>query len=124
MDDDKKIKLEYIKKLREDFTGNYIEIIYDKEKDEFDKIYLYDSENGILDYQNGIKKMHRWENEDEAQAGSYLNRRYTSILLDGVTDDLAVEKKITESSRGFITKKDIKNEEMKIINKALHTIGR
>jgi hypothetical protein len=109
------IKLEYRKKFREDFTGNYIEILYDKEQNQFERIYFYDSEHGTLEYQNGIKKIHRWENEDEAQSGSYLNRRYTSVLLDGIADDPNVENEIIKSSYNFIKTINLGEDETKIL---------
>jgi hypothetical protein len=116
------IKLEYRKIFRKDFTGNYIEIIYNKENNKFERIYFYDSENGTWEYQNGIKKIHRWENEDEAQSGSYLNRRYTSRLLNGEVDDPIAEDKIIRASCDFIKTKDIDEEERKIINEAFNIV--
>jgi hypothetical protein len=119
MENDENIKLEYIKRLREDFTGNYIEIIFNKEKDVFTRIYFYDSKHGTLEYLNGIKKVHRWEDEDEAQSGSYLNRRYTSILLDGIISDPVREERIIESTYTFIKEINVKKAEMEIISKAI-----
>ena len=73
------ITLEYKEELRRDFTKNYLKIIYNKKTEIYNKIYLYNYEHGIIEITNGVKTVHRWENEEEAQSHSYLNRRYTEI---------------------------------------------
>jgi hypothetical protein len=122
MIDEKNIKLEYRKKFREDFTAYYVEIIYDKENNKFERIYFYDYMNGTIKYEKDIKEVHRWEDEDEAQFGSYLNRRYTTILLNGIVDDPVIEDKIIGSNYEFIKTINIKENELEILNKAIKYI--
>ncbi|MDR0321511.1 MAG: hypothetical protein LBI28_08410 [Treponema sp.] len=114
-----KIHLEYKESLTEDYTKNYFEIIYDKNNGAFEYIYLYNSRYGTLEYKDGKKEIHKWETEDEAQDGSYLNKNYPIICLDGVTDDRLLENNIIEANMEYIKTLELQEEETEIINSGI-----
>ncbi|MDR1390097.1 MAG: hypothetical protein LBJ31_09005 [Treponema sp.] len=120
--DDKTVKLVYQKKYRRDFTAIYTEIIYDDKNKTFELIYFYDSESGTLELKNGIKKIHRWEDEDEAQSGSYLNRRFTTVLLDGAANDSATEDRIINANLSYIKTLHVGERETALIGSAVKKI--
>jgi hypothetical protein len=115
-------KIEYCKNLRKDFTAYYVEIVYDEETCQFDYVYFYDFENGIIEIKEGKKEVHRWESEKEAQSGSYLSRRFTAILLDGITTDNKVEEGIIKNNYEILLSEKANEEDMKIVNKAIEYI--
>ena len=114
-----KIYIEYKEELKEDFTKNYIEIEYESDKDKFLNIYFYNYEYGTINIKDGIKVVHRWENDDEAKSHSYLSRRYTVVFLNGIVDDFEIESKIIDAVLEFIKSKSMENGEMEIINRAV-----
>ncbi|QQO10367.1 hypothetical protein [Breznakiella homolactica] len=116
------ITLEYKEELRTDFTKNYLKIIYNKKTELFKEIYFYNYEYGIIEVKNGVKTVHRWENEEEAQSHSYLNRRYTVTFLDGKINDIGLEKQIINEILKYLETIFIKKEEKIILNKMLKYI--
>ena len=114
-----KTHLEYKSLLKPDYTENYLEIIYDKDKNLFETIYFYNWEHGTIKLENGKKVMRRWEEESEAQTGSYLKRHYPVICLNGVTYDTDTENKIIEENMKYVKSINTKPEEMEIINNAI-----
>jgi hypothetical protein len=115
-----KIHLEYKQNLRTDYTGNYIEIIYDKENNIFEKIYLYNFKYGIIEFSKMKKQIHKWETEDDAQSGSYLNRHYPVICLDGIATDKELEDKIVAENMNYIVTLNLEQTKIEIINNAIN----
>jgi hypothetical protein len=113
------IHIEYKEYIKEDYAKNYMEIIYDKINNFFTKIYIYNWEYGIIDVKNNKKEIHKWENEDDAQFGSYLNKHYPIICLNGKTNDPAIEENIINENIKYIKTLNIEKEKMEIINYAL-----
>jgi hypothetical protein len=111
-----KIHLEYKENLAADYAKNYFEIIYDTHTGVIEYIYLYSYKYGTLKYNNGKKEIHKWETEDEAQGGSYLNKNYPIICLDGVTDDRILENNIIEENINYIKTLKLPENETEIIN--------
>lgn len=116
------MKLEYKEELRKDFTKNYLKIIYNPMTGIFSEIYLYNYEHGIIKAANGIKTVHRWENEEEAQSHSYLNRRYTVAFLNNEAADITLEKEIINELLKYLKTISIREEEEKIIHKTVKYI--
>lgn len=80
--------------LREGFVKSAVSVTYDGETGLADEVVLNHYKYGVIVIREGYKDVHRWESEDEAQKGSYLSRRYTAILLNGVVDDTAFEESL------------------------------
>ena len=80
--------------LRDGFVKSSVSVTYDRETGAVTEVVLNHYKYGIIVIREGYKDVHRWESEDEAQKGSYLTRRYTTILLNGVVDDSAFEESL------------------------------
>ena len=117
-----KIHLEYAESLNREYTKNYIEIIFDKTHNNFDTIYLYNSKHGTITFEKGKKEIHRWENEDEAQSGSYLDKHYPILCLNGITADPVTERKIIEENHKYITTLHLDEEKTRILEEAFRMI--
>jgi len=113
------LHLEYKESLTPDYARNYLEIIYDETKEIYEKIYFYNSEYGTIQIVNNKKNIHKWETEDQAQKGSYLNRNYPIICLNGVADDIQLENNIIEENLKYIKKLNINEKDFKIIDNAI-----
>ncbi|MCL2800469.1 MAG: hypothetical protein FWD28_01745 [Treponema sp.] len=116
------LHLEYKELLTPDYTRNYLEIKYNESNKEYIKIYIYNSEYGTIEIVNGKKEMHKWETEDEAKTGSYLNRNYPIIGLNGVSDDSRLEDLIINENLKYINKIKPSKKELEIINNAVKYI--
>ncbi len=108
--------------LRSDFTKNYLEIDYDEKLKRYNVVYLYNYAHGTISLVDGIKEVHRWESEEEAESASYLSRRYTSVFLDGMVNDSGTEDDIIREVLKYIDKQTISSEEQEIILRALDFI--
>ena len=111
------IVLKYCEELRADFTKNYCKALFTGQG-EFEKIYISCYEEGTLEYRNGITEMHRWENEDEAQAASYLSKRYTQRLLDGVINEPGTKASMIGIIKASMESSTIESEDRALFNKA------
>ena len=112
------IILKYCEELRADFTKNYFKVILD-ETEHCEKIYINTYEEGTLEYKNGIMEIHRWENEDEAQSASYLSRRYTQRLLDGVITEPDIKERMIGIIKSSMALSEIEEEDRRFFDNAL-----
>jgi hypothetical protein len=108
------IHLEYKEMFSKEYTGNYLKIIYDKNKNTFNKIYLYNYKYSTINIEKSEKIVHKWETEDQAKEGSYLNRNYQIICLNGIENDKTLENNIIMENMNYVNKLNIKNENLKI----------
>ena len=115
----KTIVLKYSEELRADFIKNFCKVIFNEEGS-CEKVYINCYETGTLEYKNGNCEMHRWENEDEAQAASYLSKRYTQRILDGVIDGMDIKAKMIGSIRSSIESASIEEEDLRLFETALN----
>ena len=115
------IVLKYCEELRADFTKNYFKVILD-ESEHYEKIYISTYEAGTLEYKNGSFEMHRWENEDEAQSASYLSRRYTQRLLDGVIDEPDTKTKMIGLIKSSMDRATIETDDRRLFETALELL--
>jgi hypothetical protein len=113
------IHLEYKENIKPDYCKNYFEIYYEDIKNIFKSIYLYNSQYGTIKIENGKKEIHKWETEDEAQAGSYLKRNYPAICLDGITSNPIIENNIIIENMNYIKTLGLTEKELLIIEKAI-----
>jgi hypothetical protein len=74
---------------------------------------------GTLELKNGLIEMHRWENEDEVQAVSYLSRHYPQRILDGHLDDPEAKKIMVGIIRESMAANKIEKEDLIRFNAAL-----
>jgi hypothetical protein len=112
------IVLKYCEELRTDFTKNYMKVIVN-EAGALEKVYINTYELGTLEYKNGRIEMHRWENENEAQSGSFLSRHYPQRLLNGVVDEPAAKADMIGIIKSSMNGASIEPEEKLIFEKAL-----
>ena len=112
------IVLKYCEELRADFTKNYCKALF-TEQGNFEKIYINCYEAGTLEYRNGKTEMHRWENEDEAQSASYLSKRYTQRLLNGVINEPSTKAQMIKIIRSSMNSSSIEKEDRELFDKAL-----
>ena len=80
-------KIAYAYYLRQDFVAKSM-VIYLDSAGIIEKIFFSSDEYGTVEWRNGtgLAECHRWESEDQARSKSYLTRRYTTILSNGVAD--------------------------------------
>jgi hypothetical protein len=98
--------------LREGFVKTSISISYNEETGTVHEAVLNHYKYGIIVIKDGYKDVHRWESEDEAQRGSYLSRRYTTILLNGVVDDKEFEESLFKAVFDELVLSDSNNRDM------------
>jgi|TergutMp193P3_1026864.scaffolds.fasta_scaffold05052_5 hypothetical protein len=118
------IYIEYKEYLKDDYAKNCMEIIYDEINNIFKKIYLYNCDYGTIEAKNSKKEIHIWESEDNAQSGSYLNKHYPVICLNGKVNDPEVEENIIRENLSYIDKLNIEKEKIEIINNAMNYLRR
>jgi hypothetical protein len=112
------IVLKYCEELRADFTKNFCKVIFN-EAGNCEKVYINTYEAGTLEYKNGLLEMHRWENEDEAQAVSYLSKRYTQRLLNGVIEGMDIKARTIGIIRSSMSNAAIETEDRRLFENAL-----
>jgi hypothetical protein len=111
--------LKFCQELRSDFTKNFLKVVCSTGKNRYKKIFIHTYEFGTLELKKGIIEMHRWENEDEAQEISYLSRRYTQRILDGVLDDPGVKNAMITTVRKSLEECTIEPDHLTIFTGAL-----
>jgi hypothetical protein len=119
---DKNLVFKYCQELRRDFVKNYLKVIFDAGKT-VTKVYINTYDCGTLEYKNGVLEMHRWENEDEAQSGSYLSRRYTLRIQDGAVNGDDAKQAMIGIVRSSIEADAILEQDRKRFNQALDFLG-
>ena len=119
----KQITVKYSENLRDDFVLCCIKIKYINTNLEIIEAYINHYEFGIIKINNWKKEIHKWENEDQSQNSSYLSRRYTVTLLNGITNDIEYENKFIYTVIEFIknSKLDLKSKNvvLQILNNIL-----
>lgn len=75
--------------LKEGFIEKSVSVHFSESDYEVFKVFLNHHKLGSLVWESseGKKEMRRWESEEEAKEGSYLNRRFTQTLADGPVPD-------------------------------------
>ena len=106
----KQITVKYSENLRDDFILCCIKIKYINTNLEIIEAYINHYEFGIIKINNGKKEIHKWENEDQSQNSSYLSRRYTVTLLNGINSDTDFENNFIETVIIFIKNSNINLE--------------
>jgi hypothetical protein len=119
---DENLVSKYCQELRRDFVKNYLKAIFGSDG-KIAKIYINTYDYGTLEYKNGALEMHRWENEDEAQSGSYLARRYTLRIQDGIVKGDDPKRIMIDIVRSSIESDTIAEEDRKRFDEALDFLG-
>lgn len=76
--------------LKEGYIEKSISVHFSESDYEVFKVFINHHRLGSLVWESteGKREMRRWESEEEAKEGSYLNMRYPQALADGpVSDD-------------------------------------
>jgi hypothetical protein len=83
--DESGTKISFASFLRRDYVAKSL-VIYLDENRIIVKIFFSSNTYGSVEWINGqgLKNSRAWESEEAAKAQSYLTRRYTAILSDGV----------------------------------------
>ena len=94
-EDDTSIKLYFTSYLRDDFVERSIVLSIDKDL-LIQHIYFSSYKHGSVEWTNGVglHECRLWENEDQAQSPTYLTRRYTTKLSNGIQDLNYAQKNI------------------------------
>jgi hypothetical protein len=122
---DENLVSKYCQELRRDFVKTYLKVIFDA-GGKVAKIYINTYDYGTLEYKNGVLEMHRWENEDEAQSVSYLSRRYTLRIQDGIVNGDGAKQAIISIVRSSIEADTIAEPDRRRFDDALRfleTVG-
>ena len=77
---------------------------------------------GIIHIVNGKKTIHSWENEEQAQKDSYLLRRFTVVLLNGINTNESFEKKFIENLKKKISLGNYDKKKKEMINVLLDKV--
>jgi hypothetical protein len=85
----------------------------------YPEIFFNTYEFGTLEIKDGSMEMHRWESEDESQETSYLNKRHTLRMLDGIVTGGDTKANILKTIVASLNTKTIDDEDAAIISKAL-----
>jgi len=118
----KQITVKYSENLRDDFVLCCIKIKYINTNLEIIEAYINHYEFGIIKINNGKKEIHKWENEDQSQNSSYLSRRYTVTLLNGITNDIEYENKFIYTVIEFIKNSKLDLKSKNVVLQILNTI--
>jgi hypothetical protein len=114
--------IDYSEYLREDFILCSIKIKYKKRLFDIIEAYINHYEYGIIEIKDGKKEIHVWETEDQSQSSSYLSRRYTVTLLNGVNTNKDFENKFIETVIKFIIHSSMDSKIKNILNKLIKRI--
>ncbi len=83
--------------LRENFVRSALIVRYDEKSMAVKKIYVNHYQFGTIEISKNRKEAHRWENEQEAQDISYLNRHFTTLALNGTVTQPAFEQDLLDA---------------------------
>jgi hypothetical protein len=119
---DENLVSKYCRELRRDFVRTYLKVIFDA-GGKIAKVYINTYDYGTLEYKNGVLEMHRWENEDEAQSGSYLARRYTLRIQDGIVRGDDPKRTMIDIVRSSMEPDTIAEEDRRRFDQALDFLG-
>jgi hypothetical protein len=116
---DCEVILHYCEELRRDFTKNYVCTTVDSISKRYTEISISTYEHGTLELKHGALEMHRWEDEEEASAASYLNKRYTARFLDGIVTAPDAKLSILNAIAESIASKTIDDDDRALLKNAL-----
>lgn len=91
-DNQQDAKLEFVSLQKEDFVRAALTVHFRPGDRRVTQISINHAGFGLMEMTPDSREIHRWEDEDEAQDVSYLSRRFTAVLIDGVVTDPAFER--------------------------------
>ncbi len=106
----KTISLTYNEYLREDFVSCYVKIAYDKINYKIKEACINHYEFGVIEIINDKKTIHKWETEEQAHNDSYLTRRFTITLLNGIELKDEFEDRFLSKVMLHIKRSDLDNK--------------
>lgn len=95
---------------RKGFVRSSILVRGDLEKSCITYVYLNHFLYGMLKIDRGVKTIHRWEEEDEAQDVSFMSKHYTSIGTVHMTENAHFEQSMLDAIRCDLEKFGTENE--------------
>jgi len=84
---------------------------------------LHSNSYGVITYENNKSEVHIWEDEDHVREISELSKRYTTILLNGLTTDNQTKSKIIQDINNLLNKQNISQEMHVIINQLFQSLS-
>jgi hypothetical protein len=115
-------KIEYYSFLKADYVNTGIVINYDEINDYIASATLHSNSLGVITFDNGLIEVHLWENEDHVRDISELSKRFTSIMLNGITNDNEVKENIIKEIQSFIINANVNLNDLPTINKLIHLL--
>jgi hypothetical protein len=111
-------KIYFVSYLREGFVERSLVIYIDK-KNKLKTIYFSSYEFGSVEWinGNGLQEYRVWEDDEQAEASTYLTRRYTARLADGMADEQYAQERIIPDVLENLADKDFSQFIRKIISK-------
>lgn len=88
-------KISFASFLKKDYVDMSM-VIYLDANNIISKIFFSSNDHGSVEWINGqgLRNSRAWESEESAKSSSYLTRRYTAILSDGVAGNDFARKHI------------------------------
>ncbi len=115
-------KVEFYSFLKDDYVNTALIINYNELTNQIDSATLHSNTYGVITLENNIIEVHIWENEDQVHALSDLSKRYTTILLNGLSNDNKVKNNIIEEIQILLNTQIVNYEQQKIINNLFEII--
>jgi hypothetical protein len=110
-------KIEFIDYLKADYVNTALIINYNDQKDLIISATLHSNSFGVITYENELVEVHIWEEEDQIRDISDLTKRYTTILLNGVSNDNKIRQNILNDVNKLVENSNITTKDKSIINK-------
>jgi len=115
----------FVSYLREGFVERSL-VLYIDRKNRIKTIYFSSYEFGSVEWINGhgLQEYRVWEDDDQAEASTYLTRRYTARLADGMADEEYAQESIVPDVLDNLADKDFARFIRKVISakKFRHTV--
>ncbi len=80
-------KIEFYSYVKDDYIDTALIINYDPLNNHIKSATLQSNSYGVIKYENNKYEVHVWEDEDHVREISEVSKRYTTILLNGLTTD-------------------------------------
>ena len=114
-------KIYFVSYLRADFVERSLVLYVDKDN-KLKTIYFSSYEFGSVEWINGhgLQEYRVWEDDEQAEAPTYLTRRYTTRLADGMADEQYAQKSIIPDVLDNLVDKDFSQFIRRIISRKRH----
>ncbi len=111
-------KIIFVSYLREGFVERSL-VLYSDKKNKLKTIYFSSYEFGSVEWINGtgLQEYRVWEDDEQAEASTYLTRRYTARLADGMADEQYAQESIIPDVLENLADKDFSQLIRRVISR-------